>query len=253
MAQIPPDLRWPFLWWALPVDKIQQGDKRALSMGGGAGNGGAGTPSSTEDTRICRSVKVTRSATCSCQRVCVLSCRPWTWWRRRCAWKTAASRCCPGTTRRTAAWTSCPRTAACPSSSPSTGRVATTSMLRSWTCVTGRPPQGNGKPLLTGGPLAEASPSAPQPLCVLVSLRPKPPSPQSAFQIPRVSASANALGLSETTGGEVLLHETCPRYSPSTSIFNPTAGERETAIKSLRQWSGVIRFAALFSSPVLLI
>ncbi len=62
--------------------------------------------------------------------------RRWTWWRRRCVWRTAASLCFRGTTRRTAVWTFFLRTAACPSSSPSTERAATTSTPRSWTYAT---------------------------------------------------------------------------------------------------------------------
>lgn len=65
--------------------------------------------------------------------VCVL--RLWTWWHPRCGWRTAASLCCRETTRRTAAWTCCLRTAACRSSSPSTERALTTSTLRWWTYV----------------------------------------------------------------------------------------------------------------------
>lgn len=61
-----------------------------------------------------------------------LSSRLSTWWRPPYEWRTAALHSCPGTMRKTAAWTSCLPTAACPSSSPSMGRAATTSMQPWW-------------------------------------------------------------------------------------------------------------------------
>lgn len=67
-------------------------------------------------------------------------CRRWTLWPPTWTWKSAASLCCPGTERRTAAWTSCHQIAPWPSWSPQRGRVTITSMQLLLTASIGRLP-----------------------------------------------------------------------------------------------------------------
>lgn len=63
--------------------------------------------------------------------------RRWTLWLLTWMWRSAAFLWCRGTARRTAAWTSCRRTAPWPSWSPPTERAATTSTPRSPTASSG--------------------------------------------------------------------------------------------------------------------
>ncbi len=65
------------------------------------------------------------------------SLRLWTRWLLTWMWRSAAFLWCPGTVRRTAAWTSCRRTARWHSSSPPREKAATTSTRRSPTASSG--------------------------------------------------------------------------------------------------------------------
>lgn len=151
--------------------------------------------------------------------------------------------------RKTGAWTSCPRTAACPSSSPSTGRAATTSTLPSWTWV---PCFAHGSEAgVTGlGRLQNrrgSSSCAHQPFCFLRHKLLFPT--KNRFQIPRMFLCQGwypwflrdhqARSIDKCNMAQLPL---------SAEIFNLLGGEQGTAVKSPWQENGLIGLQHYFSS-----